>query len=257
MTLGAWLAVFVASLLGSVHCAAMCGGFVAAYAGGERQGLGRRLAAHVAYNGGRLVTYVALGAAAGSLGRALDLAGHAAGLAHVAAVVTGLTLVVTGAVGLAPRAAPGLVRLKTGPARGLAGLLSSVLVSFRKRPAELRAAVLGLSSTLLPCGWLYAFAAFAAGTGKATAGAWLMSAFWAGSVPVMLGVGISLQAVTVRFKRLLPRLRSVLVLGVGTVTLLSRLQLPAFASERRPTASSVGSGLPSAADCPCHQRAHP
>jgi sulfite exporter TauE/SafE len=256
VTLAAWLSVFVASLVGSVHCAAMCGGFVAAYAGGEDEGAGRRVASHVAYNGGRLVTYVALGAAAGALGRALDLAGRAAGLAHAAGIVTGALLLVTGVIGLAPRTATGLVQLKAGPTRGLANGLSRLLVSFRRRPARVRAAILGLSSTLLPCGWLYAFAAFAASTGKATAGAWLMSAFWAGSLPVMLGVGVSLQTVTVRFKRLLPRLRSVLVLGVGTFTLLSRLQVSAFASERRPAVASAGATPPSAADCPCHQRAH-
>lgn len=255
MTPATWLSVFAASLLGSVHCAAMCGGFVAAYAGGGGEGVGRRFTSHVAYNGGRLVTYVALGAGAGALGRALDLAGRAAGLAHAAGIVTGLLLLVTGVVGLAPRAAPGIVRLKLGPTRGLGGWLSSLLLRFRERPAQVRAAILGLASTLLPCGWLYAFAALAASTGTATSGAWLMSAFWAGSLPIMLGVGVSLESVTLRFKRLLPRLRSVLVLSVGIVTLLSRFQLPAFASERRPATSAASASVPSAADCACHKRA--
>jgi hypothetical protein len=118
-----------------------------------------------------------------------------------------------------------------------------------------RALVLGLSSTLLPCGWLYAFAALAAGTGGALAGAWLMSAFWLGSLPVMLGVGVSLQTVFRRFARPLARLRPVLVIGVGAITLVSRLQMPAFAATTaapRPQASS----LPNAADCPCHRARH-
>jgi sulfite exporter TauE/SafE len=249
---GTWVSVFAASLAGSVHCAAMCGGFVAAYAGNEGQGAARRAASHVAYNGGRLVTYLALGAAAGAVGRALDLAGSALGLAHVAGIVTGVVLLVTGAMALAPRAR--VVRLGTGPARGLASRLTPLFQRFRAKPAVIRALVLGLSSTLLPCGWLYAFAAFAAATGGALSGAWLMSAFWLGSLPVMLGLGVSVQGVTRRFGRYLPRLRPILILVVGVFTLLSRLQLPAFAAGKQSPAAAAH--VPTTSDCPCHRR-HP
>jgi sulfite exporter TauE/SafE len=253
VTFGPWLSVALASLLGSVHCAAMCGGFVAAYAT-DRDGSGaRRAAAHLAYNGGRLVTYVGLGALAGLLGRALDLAGHAAGLAHAAALVTAGMLVVMGTWTLARR--PGLIRLGTRPKSALASRFALLLARFRSQPAPIRAGVLGLSSTLLPCGWLYAFAAFAAASGSASEGAWLMSAFWVGSLPMLLGLGVSLQGAARRFERYLPRLRSVLVLVVGAVTLVSRLQLPAFAATRIPAAGGTSAAVPSRADCPCH-RAH-
>jgi sulfite exporter TauE/SafE len=259
MSLAAWLSVLAASLLGSVHCAAMCGGFVAAYAGAEARGAGGRAAAHAAYNGGRLLTYLGLGAVAGALGHALDLAGRAAGVAHVAGIVTGVLLLVSGALGLSARSE--LVRLKRGPGgsltRGLGKGLGALLASFREKPAPVRAAVLGLSSTLLPCGWLYAFAAFAAGSGSASAGAFLMSAFWLGSLPVMLGVGLSLQGLSSRFKRELPRLRSLLVLGVGAFTLLTRLQMPAFAAgaAHGHAAGLSPEGPPMSADCPLHRKA--
>jgi sulfite exporter TauE/SafE len=246
-----WLSVFVASLAGSVHCAAMCGGFVAAYADTNAAGKQRALA-HAAYNGGRLVTYLALGALAGTLGRALDLAGSALGIAHVAAVVTGVVLVTTGLVSLAPR--QGLVRLGRGPSRGPAALLARLLARFREKPAVVRALVLGLSTTLLPCGWLYAFVAFGAATGSALGGVWLMSAFWCGSLPVLVGLGVSWQSLTRRFGRSLPRLRAVAILGVGAVTLLTRLQLPAFAAGRpEPSAAAT---VPTRADCPCHRAHH-
>jgi uncharacterized protein len=248
-----WTSVLVASLVGSVHCAAMCGGFVAAYATGDDERPLARAVAHVAYNGGRLVTYLGLGAAAGALGRALDLAGSALGLAHIAAVATGVLLLVSGTVALIPK--PALVRLGTGPSRGIASRLTPLFQRFRAKPAGVRALVLGLSSTLLPCGWLYAFAALAAGTGSALSGATLMSAFWLGSLPVLLGLGFSMQTLFRRFARPLARLRPVLVIGVGAVALLSRLQLPAFAATG---AGSEGptTALPKAEDSPCH-RARP
>ncbi len=231
----------------------MCGGFVAAYAADPSESPGRRAAAHAAYNGGRLVTYVGLGAAAGAVGRALDLAGRAAGLAHAAAIVTAGLLVVMGTWSLSRR--PGLIRLGTRPKSAFASGFSSLLARFRAQPAPVRAGVLGLSSTLLPCGWLYAFAAFAAATGSASAGAWLMSAFWVGSLPMLLGLGVSMQGAARRFERYLPRARSVLVLALGVATLVSRLQLPAFAA---PAAAAFGIrsvAVPTGADCPCH-RAH-
>ena len=61
--------VLGASLLGSAHCAGMCGGFVAFYAGGAASLRGRAAwSCHLAYNGGRLAAYATLGGAAGLLG---------------------------------------------------------------------------------------------------------------------------------------------------------------------------------------------
>jgi sulfite exporter TauE/SafE len=177
------------------------------------------------------------------------LAGNALGLAHVAAVVTGMLLLASGVVSLVPRAR--LVRLGRGPLRGPAAWLSALLARFRTQPAVVRALVLGLSTTLVPCGWLYAFVAFAAATGSALGGAWLMSAFWLGSLPVLLGLGVSVQAISRRFARYLPRVRSLAILGVGAATLLTRLQLPAFAAAAPRNAAAA----PTPADCPCHHRA--
>jgi sulfite exporter TauE/SafE len=198
---------------------------------------------------GRLVTYLGLGAAAGSIGRALDLAGGALGIAHVAAVATGVVLLLSGALAFAPTSK--LLKLRKRPARGASSLLAPLLGRFRASHPALRALVLGLSSTLLPCGWLYSFAALAAGVGSAFGGAWLMSAFWVGSLPVMLGVGISLQTLTRRFASRLSRLRPVAILVAGGVTLLTHLQLPAFAAEARSPAAAAT--LPSSKDCPCHR----
>ena len=255
MNSASWAGVALASLIGSAHCATMCGPFVAAYASGENEPKARRALSHLAYNGGRLLTYLALGAAAGTLGRALDLAGHAAGLANVAGIVTGVLLLFWGALGLWPK--PALIQLKkSSRSFAFTNWVSSLFARFLERPVLVRAGLLGLSTTLLPCGWLYAFVAFAATTGGAAQGAWLMSAFWVGSLPMLLGVGWSLQGVARRLQSRLPRLRSVLVLAVGVVTLLLRFQIPALAATERTAAAPAGSALPRSADCPFHAKRH-
>ncbi|MCU0635621.1 MAG: sulfite exporter TauE/SafE family protein, partial [Gemmatimonadaceae bacterium] len=79
----ALLALLTASLLGSVHCAAMCGGFVCLYAGVGQPGSAARHVsggAHAAYNAGRLVSYTLLGLLAGTIGQGIEHAGTLAGV---------------------------------------------------------------------------------------------------------------------------------------------------------------------------------
>ena len=78
--------VLVASLVGSVHCAAMCGAFVCLYARGS---IAARASGHVAYNAGRLVSYVALGLVAGALGARVDRLGALVDVQRAAAIVAG------------------------------------------------------------------------------------------------------------------------------------------------------------------------
>jgi len=219
--------VIVASLAGSLHCAGMCGGFVAFYAGGDAGSTRRRYLGHATYNAGRLVSYLALGAAAGLLGAAVDLAGSMAGVQRVAAVAAGLLIVVWGAYGLGQ--ALGL-HLPAPPVPRMARAVTTrVWSSLGRRPPAVRGLLLGLFSTMLPCGWLYAFALLAAGTGSAWQGMLVMAAFWAGTVPVMLGLGISLQFLSAPLRRRLPAATAAMLVLVGLLWLFGRSSLPGVA----------------------------
>ena len=89
-------AVFAASLFGSLHCAGMCGAFVAfAVGSGSSERVPRRTL-HLAYHTGRLATYTLLGVVAGAIGSAIDVGGEYAGLSRLAAVIAGVTMVVFG-----------------------------------------------------------------------------------------------------------------------------------------------------------------
>ncbi|HEX6273122.1 MAG TPA: sulfite exporter TauE/SafE family protein, partial [Polyangiaceae bacterium] len=149
-----WLSVLLASAGGSLHCAAMCGPFVAAVTGVGTNGRAAPQV-HAAYHLGRLVTYLVLGGSAGLLGSALDLAGGAIGIGRVSALVAGAILVLSGASALVAR--QGLVKLRRRAPSRLGTLLGRALASFARFPPLRRAGLLGLSTTLVPCGWLYAF----------------------------------------------------------------------------------------------------
>lgn len=211
-------AVFLASVLGSLHCVGMCGAFLAlAFADDEGVGRGRVSAA---YHGGRLLTYVALGVAAGAAGSLLDLAGALAGVSRVALPLAGLTVAGFGLVTL--------LRQKGVRVRGLrlpewftGRVRWAQSVALRMPPAR-RALAIGLLSTLLPCGWLYAFAVTAAGTGDALMGGLVMAVFWAGTLPVMVSLGFGLRRVSGPLAQRLPTVTCVLLVVLGLWTVAGR-----------------------------------
>lgn len=219
--------VFGASLLGSVHCAGMCGGFVAFYAGSDASDGRARWLGHIAYSAGRLVTYSILGVFAGFFGRAVDLAGSAAGVGRVAAVLAGLGMVAWGTLGVLRALGLTLPRLPL-PAP-LERLYARSLRAMRGRPPVVRAAILGLASTLLPCGWLYAFAVTAAGTASPLWGAAVMAAFWLGTLPMLVGLATAVQQLAGPLRRHLPAVSSLALVCVGLLAVSNRLQVPSLA----------------------------
>lgn len=249
MSLALLVPVVAASLLGSIHCAGMCGGFVAV--AGEGVSGRARWVSQLTYNAGRLVSYSVLGAAAGFLGRAVDVAGSAAGIGRVAALVSGSVMILWGMGALLETQGVRVFRGKWALPKSVIEALGSV----RRLPAAWRGLVLGLATTLLPCGWLYAFAVTAAGTASPIQGALVMAAFWAGNLPVLIGLGVALGVVVGRVRQHVPLLSAAVIFCVGLFTVTTRANLPAFAASALSHRSlSPAPAVPMAGDCACHRK---
>lgn len=251
-------AVFVASLLGSGHCAGMCGAFVAFAVAGDgaaggapatlsvrgeplrqtRTGPGGALRLGAAYNLGRLATYALLGAVAGIVGAALDLGGAALGIQRAALIAAGVFMIGFAAVALARSIG---VRLPHVP---LPHALRRAVASGHRAALAMtpirRAATIGVLTPLLPCGWLYAFVVTAAGTGSALLGATTMAVFWLGTVPVLTALGLGVGALGAPLRRRLPAVTAVLLAGVGLWTLIGRTHVPALRASLADTAHANG-----------------
>ncbi len=212
--------VFIASLLGSLHCVGMCGGFVAFYSGADGSGGSRRLLSHAAYSGGRLVAYSILGLAAGAIGAALDLAGSLTGVQRVAAVAAGAVMIVWGVFALL-QIGGGKV-FKHGSNSRISGWLRRGISLVGQRPPVVRATVVGLLSGVLPCGWLWAFVVTAAGTGSALGGVAVMASFWAGTVPVLLALGLGAQILSVPLRRHIPAVTALILVALGLYAIIGR-----------------------------------
>ncbi len=215
------LTVFVASLVGSLHCIGMCGPFVAFYSGADGSGGAKRLLSHSAYSAGRLLTYALFGLAAGSVGAALDVAGSLAGVQRIAGFVAGGVMILWGVVALLQLRGVKIFRHGSGNGRVARALRRGFSVVSNKPPI-VRAGVVGLLSGFLPCGWLWAFVVTAAGTGNALTGAAVMTAFWAGTVPALLAVGFGTQLVSAPLRRHIPAVTAILLVGLGLLAIIGR-----------------------------------
>jgi sulfite exporter TauE/SafE len=229
----ALLPVFVVGLLGSVHCAGMCGGIVGALS--VVQAPGRTVAVPVraasaarpalanvaAYNLGRIGSYMLAGALAGGVGQgagalarlpALQAGGY--WMANAMLALLGLYLM---------DAWRGLARLEQG-GRLLWRHVQPMLRRLQPRPGAGfgpgRMLAAGVLWGWLPCGMVYSVLVTAMLSGTAGGGALVMLAFGLGTLPMLLGLGLA----GARLRGLL-RVRGVrlacgaLVLGFGLLGL--------------------------------------
>lgn len=225
--MGAVLAILTASLLGSVHCAAMCGGLACLYVEPATRRLGLP---HALYNGGRLVAYATLGAVAGGVGGGVDRFAAAAGWARLAATVAGVLMIAYGLVRLAATAGVRVPAFGAGPA--LARPVARAVGWARRRNPLLRAATMGLATGMLPCGWLYAFVLTAAASGSVASGAVVMSVFWLGTLPMLLAVGVGVQRGAGALGRRLPVLAAATLVIVGALAVAGRVTVDPLSAAR-------------------------
>lgn len=222
--------VLLASVVGSPHCAGMCGG-IAAFCGGVGECGGRRSAVATAtYHAARAASYAAVGAFAGAFGSLLDAGGALVGLQHAAAIVAGVAVSLVGVALLL--SAGGIQAGRAALPAWLRGAVSAVHRAAAAMPPVRRAVAIGLATPLLPCGWLWSFALVAAGTGSAAAGALVMVAFWAGTVPVLAALGAGIAALGVERRRLLAAFAGAAMVAVGVHTAGTRASLAGPVAER-------------------------
>ena len=219
-------------LVGSAHCAGMCGPLALALppTGNTRAVF---LAGRVAYNLGRILTYAAMGALFGLLGQTFAVAGLQRWVSLVAGATILLGLLATGRFTLSLP----LNRLVTQLKSGFGVLL-------RRRAVSAMLGV-GLLNGLLPCGLVYVACAGATTTGSTLNGVAYMFAFGLGTLPMMLGLSIAGQKLHLALRFKLQKLIPASLVIVGLLLLLRGLALGIpYLSPNLPTQSN-------AAQC-CH-----
>lgn len=194
----------------------MCGGIVGALSLQGPQGGGVSVAVHLAYNLGRIASYVAAGLVAGALGQA---AGDLMSLQHGLYLFASLMLVALGLYLL------GATQTLTWVERGGQTLwrgIQPLTARFLPVRGVAQALPLGLLWGWLPCGLVYSALTTALASGSAGRGAALMLAFGLGTLPNLLLAGLLLA----RFRRFAQAratrvVSGLLVLGYGIYGLIN------------------------------------
>ncbi|MDO9244609.1 MAG: sulfite exporter TauE/SafE family protein [Rhodocyclaceae bacterium] len=204
-----FIALFIVGLLGGGHCAGMCGGIVGALTLQSPQG-GAAFGVHLAYNLGRIASYMLAGLLVGAVGH---FAGNMLSLQHGLYFFASLMLIAMGLYLL------GITQLLAPLERGGQAIWKRIQPATRRflpvRGAA-QALPLGLLWGWLPCGLVYSALATALASGSAGQGALLMLAFGLGTLPNLLLAGLLLA----RFRRFAQArvtrvVSGLLVLGYG------------------------------------------
>lgn len=215
-----YLTAFTVGLIGGVHCLGMCGGVVSALSfrlPGAQQPL-RLLSFQLAYNLGRVISYVLAGALVGGLGLLLVGWLPLRTAQQLLLTLAGITMILLGAY------MGGwwtlLRRVETGGRHLWKHIepLGKRLLPPRSLP---QAFALGLVWGWLPCGLVYSMLIQAVSSGSVAGGAAIMLAFALGTLPNLLILGM-LAGASARLlqSRWVRQLAGLMVIGFGLHSLL-------------------------------------
>jgi sulfite exporter TauE/SafE len=169
---------FLLGLLGSLHCAAMCGPLQLALPMPPGGG-GRVMAGRLIYQVGRSVTYGMLGVIGGMIGRSVYLAGLQRWLSITLGLAVFAGFLVSHRLAISAPVTRFVLKLK-----------SAMSAQLRQRGFR-SLGLLGMLNGLLPCGLVYAALAGAIAQGDWLAGGVYMLIFGLGTWPMMFALSLS------------------------------------------------------------------
>jgi sulfite exporter TauE/SafE len=207
-----WTA-FILGLVGSFHCAGMCGPLALALppTGNTNRSY---LVGRLAYNLGRISTYGALGGICGLIGQSLMVAG----LQRWVSLLVGAAILTVFAASAFPRFA------RKMPMPAAVGWLKKQFAQLLHRRTFRGLLLLGSLNGLLPCGLVYAACAAAITSGGLRAIEY-MFVFGLGTVPMMLGLTLAGKKLHFALRRRLQKLIPVCVVLLGLLLIVRGLAL--------------------------------
>ena len=207
---------FLIGVLGSFHCAAMCGPIALVLPSGSSRGatfyLGRIL-----YNGGRVVTYALLGVTLGYLGKSIMLAGLQRSVSILIGCVIALAVFV-----------PSMVKsvlARCSPLNRLHSILKVQFAGLLHRRSQLSLFLIGMLNGFLPCGFVYVALAGAVTLGEGLRGMMFLVGFGLGTMPVMLTISFLGRKISSALRTRVAILAPVLTLAIAVLFILRGLNL--------------------------------
>ena len=203
-------------LIGSLHCAGMCGPIAIALPLAKENWL-KKISGGILYNFGRILTYGVLGALFGLLGRGMKLAG----LQQWASIAIGIIMIVSVIF-------PFVFREKIKIDNLFSGYAGRMTSGFRKlftKDSLGSLFMIGLLNGLLPCGLVYVAIAGAINTNDVLMGIAFMMLFGLGTMPMLLGISIMGNMISLGLKKRVSKVIPVFIVILGLLFILRGMSL--------------------------------
>lgn len=206
----------VIGLMGSFHCAGMCGPIAIALPL-HGNTVPQKIFGGTLYNLGRTLTYGMMGAIFGLLGQGL----HLIGFQQKVSVLMGAIMIISV---LFPKLFKNQYSMEKSWFKAVGKLKKTIAEMFSIRSFQ-SLFFIGMLNGLLPCGLVYMAIAGAIGTGNVTEGSLYMILFGLGTIPMLLAISLAGNILSLAVRKKINKLIPVLVVVVGLLFILRGLNL--------------------------------
>ncbi len=217
-------ATLFSSLVGSMHCVGMCTPFAILAMGPTRdvQSNRYRIVRMSSYHLGRLLTYLFMGIGVAFLSSAIQLFAGGNRSLQIIGWGVGITMITMGILRILAMFS---WQIPVKHSR-LSQRWTAAIVKLRRKysggPVWLGAFLWGLTSTLLPCGWLYLFVLAAAAAPNAAMTIMMMVAFWVGTLPLLSVAAWSWSSISPRWQVIAQPFAAGCIISFGAFILVQR-----------------------------------
>ena len=211
-----FISALVLGIMGSFHCAGMCGPIAIALPL-HGNSIGGKIFGGSLYNLGRTITYGIMGAIFGLLGQGVAMIGFQQKIS----VIMGSLMIISVLF-------PALFRNQYSMEKSwisFVGRLKSTIGKMFSVRTFSSLFFIGMLNGLLPCGLVYMAIAGAIGTGSVGLGTLYMILFGLGTIPMLLGISLAGNLLSLTVRKRINKLIPIMVIMVGIFFVLRGLSL--------------------------------
>jgi len=213
------LAGFLLGFLGSFHCIVMCGPIALSLPGSNRTKFNFILE-RLSYNLGRITLYSLLGLIFGFFGERIFIAEFQQLISVMIGVIILLYLI-----------KPFLKKKKSGNifnpvlSKSPFSFLKNIFANLYSRNSKLSLFSIGLLNGILPCGFVYIALSGPIALGSPVKGFLFMTLFGLGTLPLMLGISMSRNFISITVRRKINKLSPVITIIFALLFIVRGLNL--------------------------------
>jgi len=208
---------FIVGLLGSFHCAGMCGPIAMALTVNKEEK--SALLSRLIYNAGRIFTYSILGLLVGVIGHRIAMAGFQKSLS----IASGILIVAVAAVSII---SPRIIYLNAAVSR-YTNRIKQLFRNLFGKKSKATLFLIGSVNGLLPCGFVYLSLAAAIAAGNYLNSMFYMMLFGIGTVPMMIGISYAGSLFGLRFRKFFNKLNPYVALIIAALLIYRGITMTA------------------------------